>query len=165
MSRSRATLGAVLGTVVALLCSPLRCQADQDTLTVYVGGGHFTSIGGVGEIALHIDTRWSWLKPEVEILGTNKGVIVGVMPYINFGREWFAQAGIGIADNTVNLPDHQAKGPIFHLSACAGHNRGHNSVKACGDHYSNGAGLSIPVVGRDPNWGFNGFVVMYGRSW
>jgi hypothetical protein len=166
MSRSwGATLGAILGAAFALFGSAMKCKADEGTLTVYVGGGHFTSLGGVGELAVQVDTRWSWLKPEVEILGTGKGVIVGVTPYISFGRDWFVQAGIGVADNTVNLPDHQAQGLIFHLSACAGHTWGQNSIKACGDHYSNGFSLGIPVIGREPNAGFNGFVVMYGRSW
>jgi hypothetical protein len=135
----------------------MKCDADERTLTIYLGGGHFTSLGGVGELAMQGDTRWSWLKPEVEILGTGKGVIVGITPYVSVGHDWFVQSGIGVADNMVNLTDHQVQGLIFHLSACAGHTWGHNSIKACGDHYSDGAKLSL---GREPNAGFNGFVVM-----
>ena len=165
MSRSRAALGVILVAAVALFASPMKCKADEGSPTVYVGGGYFPVLGGVGELAMQVVTGWSWLKPEVEILGTNNGVIVGVTPYISFGRDWFVQAGIGIADNIVNLPDRQAQGLIFHLSACAGYTWGQNSIKACGDHYSNGEGLNIPVIGREPNEGFNGFVVMYGRSW
>ena len=137
--------------------------AQAERITWILEAGPVTTVGGGARLSLSIPTKYDWLKAEVGILGTTHGSIIDVTPMLHYGKSWYMEAGIGLGANMIALPEQQAVGLIFHDVMCGGHKWNQNLIRVCAEHWSNGGSIN-PVFGKEPNSGYSGIFIGYGRS-
>jgi hypothetical protein len=144
---------------LVMLCG----TAQAEGITWIVEAGPVTTVGESTRLALSVPTRFDWLKTEVGILGTSSGSIVDITPMLHYGKSWYVEGGIGLGDNMITKPNQQAEGLIFHDVVCGGHKWNKNLIRLCAEHWSNGGSLN-PIFGKEPNNGYSGIMIGYGRS-